>query len=1063
MVKKVGYKILISIILLCTIFQYCFAGNAYAVPVDENGNEIQENIDENENQTNADDDNLQDEVDDDTGTMLQPLLELIRVIGDAVISTLSKCMLGTKNEKVMVKWDKLDTSNIEEANTIKTFSQEEIDEFKDAKGNMLSLKYPQFRYTPEEIFKGEIDLFSIDFIGGTIIKDKNVEQNTSEGWNSIREMVSTWYKVLRHIAVVGLLSILIYLGIMIIFSSSAGKKAEYKNSLINWVVAMIMLFSMHYIMAFVITIIQKLTSLLGNSIGNVKVIFGADKIFVTNFMGLARFQAQQYSLIKQIIYIFIYISFISLTFKFTLIYLKRMLSMAMLTIFAPLIAMMYPLDKKGSGKSRIFGFWIKEYTYNALLQPMHLLLYDLLIGSAVQISVNNPIYIIVALFFLVEAEKIFKKIFGFGRAAGANGRGLAGTMGAMAMASSITNGVKSIRKELSSTDNSVKQKNNSNDKKDTKNDYEEEEKEDAIFQKRYGGTRKKLDVDTSIFDARKRLTDEDFKNIKGGFKDFDGAFNKLKTKGLVKGKNKEFNNDTSKALRQLEYTIERRERPFLEANKPLQYNDEFSNFSSNQLLEMIKECLKNGDTEGAQKYYDVLKRRMLENKYMESHGGPKAFTKGRLSNITDTDLQFKYNEAKKNGNKVDMLECEAEMALREKKYDVYEVLYDELEKEKQKAGNGSENKGGLNATNGMSAQKDNGKTSKAQNEKSIQSTSENVETISQKEDESYQNANNHSTANAENTEKQNSENHISNPFAKLFRKSPNKSIRNMSQKKEYNRKNNSNVINNNKNNSNSNNVLDRMARQTISGVGNVLHEAVKPVWDTRKKASDNLGRIGATVARGAVQTTLGVTSTVVQAGISMADGKYTAKEAIASFTGGVAAGRKLTNAGEKFVKGVMKDIDYGASEESRKNRIAKDWAERDDVKKHYKETYGYNSNKMLLTAQDLVKEGITDIYEQQKIIRYANYLRENHQLDTKERALKQSVQVFKFRRKLDNTYGRPIGEEARNEFIDQMIENDGSTKTKESIKIHYTNMLNAINDFERVEDNEQYNYYEDKR
>ena len=60
-----------------------------------------------------------------------------------------------------------------------------------------------------------------------------------------RKMVSIWYQVLRYIAVIGLLSILIYLGIKIILSSSAGKKAEYKSALINWIIAMFLIFIMH--------------------------------------------------------------------------------------------------------------------------------------------------------------------------------------------------------------------------------------------------------------------------------------------------------------------------------------------------------------------------------------------------------------------------------------------------------------------------------------------------------------------------------------------------------------------------------------------------------------------------------------------------------------------------------------------------------------------------------------------------------------------------------------------------------------------------------------------------
>ena len=230
----------------------------------------EETIDPDQDVTNADDDNLGADINDDSGTLLGPLVEIVRAIGDAIMSILTKCLLGTSFESMMVSWDEVDNSKLLEANTSKTYTESEINEFKNAFGNLPDLKYPNFKYTPEEIFKGEIDVFGIDFIGGNTVKNGEVKQNESTGWNSLRKMVSIWYQVLRYIAVIGLLSILIYLGIKIILSSSAGKKAEYKSALINWVIAMFLIFIMHYIMAFIIVLIQKFTTLLGKSIGNIK-------------------------------------------------------------------------------------------------------------------------------------------------------------------------------------------------------------------------------------------------------------------------------------------------------------------------------------------------------------------------------------------------------------------------------------------------------------------------------------------------------------------------------------------------------------------------------------------------------------------------------------------------------------------------------------------------------------------------------------------------------------------------------------------------------------------------
>ena len=1016
MIKKTAYKMLIFVTLVVIILQYSLIQTVYAVPETNttqsteatNTSQSTEEIDPDQNYTNEDDDNLRDEVDDDTGTMLNPLIEIVRAIEDAIISILTKCMLGSKgNERVMVKWDELDTSNIAIANSTKTFSEDEIAQFKDSKGNMLDLKYPNLKYTPEEIFKGEIDIFSIDFIGGKSIKDGKSVENSSEGWNSLRETVSSWYKVLRYIAMIGLLSVLIYLGIRIIFSSSAGKKADYKSSLINWVFAIGMLFFMHYIMAFIISIIQHLTSLLGNSIGNIKVIFGADKVFVTNFMGLARFQAQQYSLINQIIYIVIYLMFITLTFKFTFIYFKRMLTMAMLTIVSPLIALMYPLDKKGSGKSKVFDFWVKEYTYNALLQPMHLLLYDILIGSAVQISVNNPVYTVVALYFLAEAEKIFKKIFGFGRARGGTVGGLASAVGSAAVVSSFMKQAKGIRQSLSQP-NTLNGNSNVGDKTDELSDFDEEERQDEAFEKKYGKIHRNsnpLNIDRNIFNKRKELTNKDFKNVQERLKGFDQSFNQLKTNGLVKGKNGGFNGTTKKALNELQSTINGNERLFSDANIPLQYNDKFSKLTSNQLLERMKKSLKEGNLDEAQEYYDILRRRMLENQYIRTHGGPKAFIKGELSDLTDEALRERYNKAKADGDKKEILACEAEMELRANNYTKYNEKNEELKKL---------NKNSIKPNSPV-----------AQQENKEIEIEEKI--ISQEENNIQEEKNN------SNTNKQ-GENHIQNPFSKLFRKSPNKTIRNM-----------------NENNSR----LSRTARRTISGVGNVVHEAVKPVWDTDESIKKNMFNLGGKAAKKVVQTTIGVTATAIQAGVSMTDGRYSAKEAMASFATGMAAGKKIVNSGEKFIKGVKRDIDYSGTEEERKDRIAKEWTERDDVNKYYKDVYGRNANKMINLAQNyLVKEGIKDTTEQQKVIRYANYLMRNHKLDSEEKCYKQAAKVFKFRNKNDDI---PYGEKERKEYIAKKVEEDGSSKSRNSVEKKYTDLLNQVDELESVEDNQEYN------
>ncbi len=60
--------------------------------------------------------------------------------------------------------------------------------------------------------------------------------------------------------------------------------------------------------------------------------------------------------------------------------------------------------------------WIREYIYNVLIQPFHLLLYTVLVGSAMDLVMSNMIYGVVAIGFLIPAERLLRKFFGFDNA-----------------------------------------------------------------------------------------------------------------------------------------------------------------------------------------------------------------------------------------------------------------------------------------------------------------------------------------------------------------------------------------------------------------------------------------------------------------------------------------------------------------------------------------------------------------------------------------------------------------------------------------------------------------------
>ena len=90
--------------------------------------------------------------------------------------------------------------------------------------------------------------------------------------------------------------------------------------------------------------------------------------------------------------------------------------MAFLTIIAPLVALTYPIDKINDGQAQGFNKWLREYLFNLLIQPLHLLIYTILVTSAFELAGKNVLYSLAAIGFLIPAEKIMRGLFGFEKA-----------------------------------------------------------------------------------------------------------------------------------------------------------------------------------------------------------------------------------------------------------------------------------------------------------------------------------------------------------------------------------------------------------------------------------------------------------------------------------------------------------------------------------------------------------------------------------------------------------------------------------------------------------------------
>lgn len=142
-------------------------------------------------------------------------------LGDGLISLMQRMMMGT--------WALID-------------------------GNTFDIKY-----SPGVIFADEVPGLKVNFI--------TAESSNGSIAYELQSYIATWYNALRTIALVGLLSVLVYIGIRIILNStSAENKAKYKNLLKDWLVAICILFMLHYLMALMLNLTESFNNIIKSNV-----------------------------------------------------------------------------------------------------------------------------------------------------------------------------------------------------------------------------------------------------------------------------------------------------------------------------------------------------------------------------------------------------------------------------------------------------------------------------------------------------------------------------------------------------------------------------------------------------------------------------------------------------------------------------------------------------------------------------------------------------------------------------------------------------------------------------
>lgn len=292
-------------------------------------------------------------------------------------------------------------------------------------------------------------IFSIDFF------NMDIEDGTVK---TLRQSIAAWYYSFRNLAIVALLLILVYVGIRMALASVGEEEAKYKKMLKDWFTSLVLVFVMHYLMIFIIEINKVLVRVLRVAMENDSSTSsgsgGILSLFGINAGDYAPWNRYMVDLAADVFHIkftvgwgalVVYCIMIGVTIMFLFMYIKRMTTVGFLIMISPLITITYSIDKMKDGKSQALDTWLKEFTYNVLINPFHCIIYIVFASTALKLlqggdsrTMGSAVFAVMMILFIYKAEDIVKKIFNFQSSSLTN---------VVASAAAITTGI-GIMKEI---------------------------------------------------------------------------------------------------------------------------------------------------------------------------------------------------------------------------------------------------------------------------------------------------------------------------------------------------------------------------------------------------------------------------------------------------------------------------------------------------------------------------------------------------------------------------------------------------------------------------------------
>ena len=289
----------------------------------------------------------------------------------------------------------------------------------DPTSGVSAFSYASNKVSIESIFFNGIPILDANFFNFETAAGHDITAIDANGKPTmiyvLKRNLALWYVLIRNFSIALMLFMLLYAGIRMAIATTAEKKASYTKMLIDWAAGFAIVVFIHFFMYAVIALNDGFVKLLYNMMTSIVNETMNGKVDEFSFYEMIRTKAYVFDFRESMAGIILYVILIYLLVRFLFIYFKRLLSTYVLGMLGSFIGVKYAWDKANGKKKTSLGFWMKDFAFNVLLQSIHCLIYVLFITVAFSTAmdgITGIIFSLIILRFMIDADKIFMKVFG---------------------------------------------------------------------------------------------------------------------------------------------------------------------------------------------------------------------------------------------------------------------------------------------------------------------------------------------------------------------------------------------------------------------------------------------------------------------------------------------------------------------------------------------------------------------------------------------------------------------------------------------------------------------------